>query len=310
MRAIKIDRYGGADAMEFADLPDPDAGADDVLIEVHAASVNPIDWKTREGHVAKVRPMTFPGVLGRDFSGTVREVGANVTGIEPGDEVFGIAQTERWGTHAELLAVTAAQVARKPANLSHVEAASLPIAALTAICALEGATRLAPGEEILIHAGAGGVGMAAIQYAKHVGAQVATTASADNADAVRELGADYVIDYKTEDFVEHAHDIDVVLDTMGGETHLRSFEVLKPEGRLVYISAAPIPDGPPPRDDVDVIFSLLQPNSERLSRLRQLVESGAIAPQVGTVLPLSDAATAYNMVQTGQRKGKVVLQVR
>jgi NADPH:quinone reductase-like Zn-dependent oxidoreductase len=252
MKALMQDDYGGLDAMRIGDLPDPVPGPDDVLVEVHAAGINPIDWKVRGGALRARLELTFPDVLGRDLSGVIVAVGANVTDLKTGDALFGVCPPNRWGSHAELIAVDASIVAIKPHEVSHVEAASIALVGITALTALEKTATIEPGMKVLIHAGAGGVGAFAIQYCKSRGAMVYATCSAGNSEFVRGLGADEAIDYTKGDFAAGLSDIDVVYDTMGGDIHVRSQAVLKPGGMLVCLNAAPVPADAPVRDDIEI----------------------------------------------------------
>lgn len=308
MKAIYIDDYGGADAMRFGERPAPEPGPKDVLIRVAAASINPIDWKIRQGILRAAFALKFPYVLGRDMSGTVIGIGAEVTDIKVGDAVFGVADALRGGTHAELFCTDQALIAKKPGNLGHREAGSLPLAAVTALISLEETAALAPGERILIHGGAGGVGALAVQIAKARGAWIAATCSAKNIGLVKSLGADMVIDYAKEDFTTKVGNLDVVYDTMGGEVHRRSREVLKPGGRLVYIAAAPIPDGDPGRG-IKVARADIRGRRPHFERIAALAESGALKPQVAATLPLSEAAKGYEMSRGNAFSGKIVLEV-
>lgn len=308
MKAVLIREYGGPDALEIAEVPDPDPEAGEVLVAVRSASVNPIDWKMRNGLVKAFFDVTLPHIMGRDMSGVVRAVGDGVTAVHPGDEVFGVGDPMRAGTHAELLAIAAGLVAPKPARIGHTETAALGVAALSAIAGLEETAKLSAGETVLIHAGAGGVGGAAIQLAKHLGATVVTTASEGNLEYVRGLGADRAVDYVSEDFADVVRDCDVVFDTIGGDVHRRSFACLKPDGRLVYLTAAPV-KGAPPRRDVLVERVQVRGGRDRLARLAELAEKGAIAPQVKAVFPLDEARKAYDLSETGRTRGKIVLEV-
>lgn len=309
MKALRIGGYGGSEALEIVDVARPDPGPGDVLVEVHAASVNPIDWKIREGHMKAFMDIPMPHVMGRDVSGVVAAVGDEVASLAAGDEVYGSAAANRDGTHAEYVAIDAAMLARKPERIDHVDAASLPISALSAYAGLVTHGDLAKGEKVLIHAGAGGVGVIAIQLAKHLGATVATTASASNTDYVRELGADIAIDYRTMDFSEQLSGYDLVFDTMGGDVHLRSFAVLAPGGRMTYLIADPLPERKP-RDDVTVSAARVAYDTAALERIAELVDGGAITPRVSTIVPLAEAVSAYDLSQTGHVRGKVVIRVR
>ena len=242
MKAAFIERYGGPEVLEYGDLPDPVAAPGEVVIDVHAASVNGADWKVRVGQYKQSR---FPFALGRDFSGVVGARGEGAEDLAVGDAVFGVCETGQEGAYAEKIAVKAAIVAGKPEEMAHVEAAALALTGLTAISAVEDTLKLEPGETILIHGGAGGVASFAIQLAKHIGARVITTTSAANHDYVRGLGADEVIDYNARDFTQAVSGCDAVLDTVGGDVAQRSFAVLRPGGRAAFIASgaqAPTPD--------------------------------------------------------------------
>src|SRR6266536_5896547 len=249
MKAAFIERFGGPEVVKYGDLPDPVAQPGEVVIAVHAASVNAADWKVRAGQYAQAK---FPLILGRDFSGVIGSVGEAVTDLKVGDAVFGVCEAGQEGTYAEKIAVKAAIVAKKPGSLSHVNAAALALTGLTALSAIDDTLKLKPGETILIQGGAGGVAGFAIQLAKHIGARVITTASVNNHDYVRMLGASRVIDYNKEDFTAAAAGCDVVFDTVGGEVQLKSYAVLRPGGRLVWIAPAPA-GSTPPRNDVEVL---------------------------------------------------------
>ncbi len=304
-----MEAYGGAEVLRFGDAPEPVAGSGEIVVDIHAASVNPADWKVREGLRRGDVGVSFPHVLGRDFSGVVREVGAGVDDFAPGDEVFAVTERGEEGAYAEAIAIRAALAAAKPAALSHAEAAALALTGLTALVSLEDDAGLKAGETVLIHGGAGGVGSFAVQYASHVGARVLTTASAGNHDYVRELGADEVIDYARRDFAEAAPPCDVVFDTIGGEVHRRSFAVLRPGGRLVHI--APAPAGfAPPRDDVRVSRPHVARDREHLERILELVRIGAVRPPQIQRLPLAQAAAAQELSKTGHVRGKIVLEAR
>ena len=246
MKAAFIERYGGPDVLRYGDLPDPAPAPGEVVIDVHAASVNAADWKVRLG---QYEPAKFPLILGRDFSGVVAAAGAGVADLPVGEAVFGVCEAGQEGAYAEKIAVKAAIIAKKPERLSHVNAAALALTGLTALSAVEDTLKLNRGETILIQGGAGGVAGFAIQLAKHIGARVITTASAANRDYVRGLGADEVIDYNAVDFTQAVRDCDAVFDTVGGDVAQRSFAVLKPGGRAAFIASGAQPPKSP-RDDV------------------------------------------------------------
>jgi NADPH:quinone reductase-like Zn-dependent oxidoreductase len=243
MKAAFIERHGGPEVLKFGEMLDPVAASGEVVVDIVAASVNGADWKVREGKSGQLSK--FPYILGRDFSGVVSAVGEGVRDIGIGDEVFAVCDAGQEGAYAEKIAIKAAIVAKKPNGLSHVDAAALALAGLTAICAIEDTLKLQAGETILIQGGAGGVASFAIQLAKHLGARVITTASASNHDYLRKIGADEIIDYNAVDFTKIVRDCDAVFDTVGGDVAQRSFTVLKPGGRAAFIASgaqAPKPD--------------------------------------------------------------------
>lgn len=309
MKALVYDTYGGLDAMRIADVPDPTPGPNDVLVEVHAASINPIDWKVRDGLMRARFELDFPDVAGRDLSGVVTAVGSDVTDLAVGDAVFGTCPPNRWGSHAELIAVNAGVLGNKPDAFTHEEAASIPLVGHTALTALEGTASVGDGMRVLIHAGAGGVGAFAVQYCKSRGATVFATASAGNADYVSGLGADTVIDYATTDFTEIATDLDIVYDTMGGDIHVRSESVLKPDGFLVCLNAAPVPDHEA-RNDIRIETPLVGYERTGVERIAELMTSRAVRPTVGSVFYLDDAIDAYRLSETGHVRGKIILRMK
>jgi len=239
MKAFIIDRYGSADRVQASEVPDPEMREDDVLIEIHAAGVNPVDSKIRDGAFKLFLPYRMPLILGNELAGVVIRVGSRVRRFKPGDEVYARPDKNRIGTFAEFIAVSEGDSAIKPKNLTMEEAASIPLVGLTAWQALVEKAKLKQGQKALIHAGSGGVGTFAIQLAKHIGATVATTTSTPNIDLVRRLGADIVIDYKKDSFEEMLRDCDVVLNSLDGETLRKSLRVLKPGGNLISISGPP-----------------------------------------------------------------------
>jgi NADPH:quinone reductase-like Zn-dependent oxidoreductase len=307
MKAVFIERYGGPEVLQYGDMPESVAGPGEVLIDVHAASVNGADWKVRSGKGDQVK--TFPHILGRDFSGVVAALGDGVTDFEVGDAVFGVCDRGQEGAYAERLAVSAAIVARKPETLSHVDAAALALTGLTALVCIEDSLKLKAGETILIQGGAGGVAGLAIQVAKHIGARVISTASAENLDYVRGIGADQVIDYKAEDFAKASPPCDAVLDTVGGEVALKSFDVLKPGGRAAFIGSGPkAPE--PPRPDLTALRPHVGRDRPHLERIVQLVEAGAVHVPEITVYSLAQAAEAHRISEARHLRGKLVFNVR
>jgi NADPH:quinone reductase-like Zn-dependent oxidoreductase len=307
MKAAFIERHGGPEVLRYGEMPDPVAGPGEVVVEIVAASVNGADWKVREGKSGQLSH--FPYILGRDFSGVVSAVGDGVTDLRAGDEVFAVCDVGQEGAYAEKIAIKAAIVARKPGSLSHVEAAALALAGLTAICTIEDTLKLKAGETILIQGGAGGVAAFAIQLAKHLGARVITTASASNHDYLRKIGADEIIDYNATDFTKIVKDCDAVFDTVGGDVAQRSFMVLKPGGRAAFIASgaqAPKPD----RSDVVALRPSVGRDRPHLERIVALVAMGAVHPPEVTRYKLSDAVAAHQLSQSRHFRGKLVFLVR
>jgi NADPH:quinone reductase-like Zn-dependent oxidoreductase len=306
MKAAYIEKFGGPEVLRVGDLPDPAAGPGQVVVDTVAASVNGADPKVAAGDYKQTK---FPLILGRDFSGVVSALGAGVEDLRVGDEVFGVLETGRDGTYCEKIAVGANVVAKKPAAMSHVDAAALALSGLTALCAVEDSLKLKSGETILIQGGAGGVASFAIQLAKHLGARVITTAGTANLAYVREIGADEVIDYKTTDFTKVVQGCDAVFDTVGGDVATRSFAVLKPGGRAAFIASgaqAPKPD----RSDVTALRPAVPRDRPHLERIAELCRSGAVRrPQV-TLFDLAKAADALRVSAARHLTGKLVLKVR
>ncbi|GGZ59025.1 NADPH:quinone reductase [Streptomyces subrutilus] len=306
MRAIVVNEWGGPENLVEREIDRPEPGLGEVLVRVHAAGVNPVDWKTRASG-GLIAWGEVP-VVGWDVSGTVEAVAPGVTAFRPGDEVYGMPLFPRQaGGYAEYVVAPARQLAAKPASLSHVEAAALPLAALTAWQALVDTADVRPGERVLVHAAAGGVGHLAVQIAKARGAYVIGTASAGKHELLRSLGADEVIDYRSEDFAEKVADVDVVLDSLGGETAERSLKVLRPGGHLITL---PGPDSVPAgADGVHAVWLLVEPDLAGLREITSLVDRGLLRPLVDTVLPLSEAARAHELGEQGRTTGKIVLTV-
>jgi NADPH:quinone reductase-like Zn-dependent oxidoreductase len=330
MRAVRIHRYGPPEVLQIEDVPEPRPGPRDLRVRIRATSVNPIDWKIRAGGQRGVIWYSLPWILGLDFSGEVVEVGSKVRGFAVGDEVFGSPTHRRPGTYAEQFLVDERLVARKPARLSHTEAAALPLAGLTAWQALVKTCEVKAGDRVLIHAAAGGVGTLAIQIAKARGAWVAGTASAGNHALLRELGVDLAIDYHTERFEDVAGPIDVVLDSVGGETRARSLAMLKPGARIASIAAG-LPkyterSGPflgalqvvlevvgftigPRLRGIRAAHVTRWPSGPDTAAMAELVESGQLRPIIDRVLPLSEIVEAHRYSETGRARGKIVLEV-
>lgn len=311
MKAISQDAYGGPEVLRETDLPRPVPGPSEVLVRVHAAGMNPTDWKHRQ----------FPGFLGRlplvlgwDVSGVVEEVGVGVTLHEPGDEVFGMLPYPFGvGAFAEYVVAPARALAAKPKSLDHTHAAAVPLAALTAWQALVDTAGIGPGDRVLVHAAAGGVGHFAVQIAKARGAYVIGTASAPKHDVVRSLGADEMIDYRTDDFTA-IEPVDVVLDSLGGDTAARSLRVLKPGGQLVSIALRQLPDDlaahvAQAAPGVRVRPMLVEADQEGMRTVGEMVDAGTLRPLVEAVFPLAEAAKGHALGDTGRVTGKVVLTV-
>lgn len=332
MKAFLIDRYGKNETGRIDDVPTPLLRDDDVLIRVHAASVNALDTKIRRGEFKVILPYRLPLILGNDLAGTVERVGASVRRFKPGDEVYARPDDDRIGTFAEFIAVKSTSVALKPNNVTMVEAASLPLVALTAWQALVETAQLKPGQKVFIQAGSGGVGTVAIQLAKHLGAFVATTTSTPNVAWVKDLGADVVIDYRQQDFATELQDYDVVLNSLGKDELQRSLQILKPGGHLISISGPPTPTFAATRGlawplkqvmrllslgirrkaklkGVTYSFVFMRAEGAQLSTITSLVESGAIAPVIDRVFPFQDAQGALAHVESGRAKGKVVVEL-
>ncbi|MFF3839036.1 NADP-dependent oxidoreductase [Streptomyces sp. NPDC001930] len=306
MRAVVVEQWGGPENLVEREVERPEPGLGEVLVRVHAAGVNPVDWKTRASG-GLIEWGAVP-VVGWDVSGTVEAVGPGVGILRPGDEVFGMPLFPRQaGAYAEYVVAPARHLAPKPASLTHVEAAALPLAALTAWQALVDAADVRPGERVLVHAAAGGVGHLAVQIAKARGAYVIGTASAGKHDLVRELGADEMVDYHETRFEDVVSDVDVVLDGIGGETAERSLKVLRDGGRLITL---PGPDDvPAAQDGVRAAWVLVEPDHLGLREIAALVEQGRLRPVVDVVVPLAEAAKAHAIGEQGRTTGKIVLTV-
>ena len=333
MRAFILDRYGSKVALRAGEIADPEVREEDVLVQVHSAGVNLLDSKIRSGEFKLLLPYRAPFVLGHDVAGVVVRVGARVKRVKPGDEVYARPSDHRIGTFAELIAVHEDDLALKPKNLTMEEAASIPLVGLTAWQALVERGQLTRGQKVFIQAGSGGVGTFAIQLAKHLGATVATTTSTSNIDLVRGLGADVIVDYKTEDFEAKLSGYDLVLHSQDGKALEKSLRVLRPGGRLVSISGPPDPAfakeiGAPwfaklfmrllssgtrrRAKDLNTTFSFLfmRASGDQLGQIARLIEAGAVRPVVDKVFPFQSTNEALAYVESGRAKGKVVIKVK
>ena len=309
MKAIRIHKYGGPEVLKYEDAPRPNPQAGEVLVRVHAAGVNPIDWKVREGEMKDFWPHQFPLILGWDLSGVVEELGKGVSQFKIGDEVYGLRDPTRGGAYADYIIVRETELALKPNSLHHIRAAAVPLAALTAWQSLFDTAQLQPGQRVLIHAGSGGVGHFAVQLAKWKGAHVFATASTKNQDLLRELGVDKAIDYTQQRFEDIARNIDIVLDTIGGETQERSWQVLKKGGALLSVVQPPSAEKAKELG-VRAAFVASHPNGAQLTEIARIVDSGKLAPVIDRILPLSEARRAHELSQSGHTRGKIVLRVK
>lgn len=311
MKAAQISGYGGKDVLRTVETAEkPVAGPGRVLVEVQAAGVNPFDWKVREGMAKDWISQEFPLTLGGDVAGTVAELGEGVSGFEIGQPVFGQASAVSGeGSFAEFTPVKAGSLAAKPRSLDFVQAAALPLAATSAYQALVDHLNLQAGQKILIHGAAGGIGSFAVQIAKHLGVYVAATAGAKDLDFVRSLGADEVIDYQSQDFTTIVKDYDAVFDTVGGETNRKSYDVLKPGGTLVAMNDQP-DEAKVAAARINYVAQQSRSTSERLQKVAELADQGAIKVTVDRVFPLEQAAEALEYLKTGHPRGKVVLKIK
>src|SRR5258705_4244507 len=312
MKAIRIHRYGGPEVLQYEDGPRPKPQAGEVLVRVKAAGVNPIDWKVREGHMKDFWPHKFPLILGWDLSGVVEEVGPGPVAagrFKIGDEVYSLPDPTRNGAYADYIVVRESELALKPNSLHHIRAAAIPLAALTAWQSLFDTAQLQPGQRVLIHAGSGGVGHLALQLATWKRPYLFATASTKNQDLLRKLGVDGPIDYTQQRFEDAARNIDIVLDTIGGETQERSWSVLKKGGNLVSLVQPPSEEKAK-EFGVRAVFVGVQANGEQLAEIAKIIDSGKLAPVIDRILPLSEAGRAHELSQSGHIRGKIVLRVK
>lgn len=307
MRAAQIKEYGDASVIQINEVNQPEPGDGQVLVKVAAASLNPFDTKLREGMMKAGIPLQFPATLGGDFAGTIVALGAGVTGLAAGDKVYGQANVVAGnsGSFAELAATRASEVAKMPNNVDFGQAASLPLVGVSALQALMQHIKLQAGQKLFIHGAAGGIGTIAVQVARHLGAYVAGTATGEGAERIVQLGINEVIDYKVQDFAAELHDYDAVFDTVGGDDFAKALTILKPGGTAVSMIAQA--DEQAKELGVTAITQSTKVTTEMLDKLRELVESGVVTPQIGKVFPFEQIQQAFETRESGKIPGKVVL---
>ena len=332
MKAMIIDRYGKV-PMRMAEVPTPEINEYEVLAEIHAASINPIDFKIRDGKVKMLLKYEMPLILGNDFSGVITKVGSKVTRFKVGDEIYARPRKNKIGTFAEYIAIHEDDIALKPKNLSFEEAASIPLVGLTSYQALHDIMQLQKGQKILIHAGSGGVGTFAIQLAKIMGATVTTTASEAGANLVKSLGADEIINYKTEKFEDILTNYDAVFDTIGGTTLEKSFNIIKSGGNIVSVSGMPNArfgkefgsgffktllfslaskklTALEKKHNAQYSFLFMKPSGDQLRTIANYIEDGKIKPVIDRVFPFEDAQKAMEYSEAGRAKGKIIVKIK
>jgi NADPH:quinone reductase-like Zn-dependent oxidoreductase len=308
MKAVRIHEYGDRSVLQYEDSPLPQISDDEVLIKVVATAVNPVDWKIREGYLKEMITYQFPLILGWDVAGVVEKIGNNVTDYSPGDPVYSRPEIARDGAYAEYIAVRASEIAFKPKTISFMEAASLPLAGITAWEAVIQSGEIKEGQSILIHAASGGVGSIAVQLAKYKGAYVIATTSAGNRDFVKSLGADEIIDYRSVNFKDVVRDADVVFDTIGGQVQEDSWSVLKSGGILVSVVQPPSEERAS-QSEVEGKFVFIQPNASILRELAKLIDNGSVRPVVGAEFALKNISKAHELSESGRSRGKIVIHV-
>lgn len=311
MKAIVIDSYGGKEQLKEREMEKPAITDNQVLVEIHATSINPIDWKLREGYLKEMLPWEFPIILGWDAAGIIAEVGKNVQHFKVGDRVFARPATTRQGTYAEFVPVEEDLLAHMPESMTFEEGAAIPLTGLTAYQCLVDFAEVKKGDKVLIHAGAGGVGSMAIQIANSIGAYVATTASDKNDELVKSLGANQVINYREEDFSELLEDFDAVLDTMGGEVLDKSFKVLKKGGKLISIAGQPSAEKAE-QHEVKASDFWLEPSGEQLKKLANLFVSGELKPAIGEVFAFTEQGLqdAHELSESHHARGKIIIKIK
>ncbi len=332
MKAMVIDKYGKV-PMRMTEMPTPEINEYEVLAEIHAASINPIDFKIRDGKVKLLLKYKMPLILGNDFSGVIVKVGTKVTQFKVGDEIYARPRKDKIGTFAEYIAIHEDDIALKPKNLTFEEAASIPLVGLTSYQALHDIMQLQKGQKILIHAGSGGVGTFAIQLAKIMGATVATTASEAGENLVKSLGADEIINYKKEKFEDILKNYDAVFDTLGGTTLEKSFDIIKSEGNIVSVSGMPNArfgkefgsgffktllfslaskklTALEKKHNAQYSFLFMKPSGDQLRIIAKYIESGQIKPIIDRIFPFEDTQKAMEYSESGRAKGKIIVKIK
>lgn len=308
MKAVRIHTYGGQEVLTVEDAPMPEIGERDLLVRVVASAINPVDWKIRAGYLKDMLPYQFPIILGWDVSGVVEAVGSGVTKFKPGDAIYSRPNILRNGSYAEFIAIDENEAAFKPKTISHACAASLPLAGITAWDVLIKTANIQAGQRVLIHAGSGGVGSLAIQLAKAHGAHVVATTSGKNIPLVKSLGADQLVDYRSQQFDHVVHEMDVVFDTIGGEVQEKSWASLKAGGILVSIVSPPSAELAAAHS-ARAGFVFIQPDAEVLTQLAALVDAGKMRPIIAAEFALEDIVKAHALSESGRADGKIVLHV-
>ncbi|HZR28602.1 MAG TPA: NADP-dependent oxidoreductase [Terriglobales bacterium] len=304
MKAVRIHSYGNADQLKVEEAPKPEIAKDEILVKIYDAGINPVDWKIRAGYLKTVMPKKFPLTMGQDIAGLAAEVGSDVNQFKPGDEIFGFAT----GAYAEYAAAKASELAHKPRSVNFASAAAIPTVGLTAWQIVIDTIQVSTGHSVLIHGAAGGVGSFAVQLAKWRGARVLATASPEDANYLKGLGVEQVINYKAERFEDKVKDADAVIDLVGGQTLQRSYQAVKPGGWLVT-TVAPVDENEARKRGIRAMLLFMKRNGSELAQIAELVDQGILKPRVDQIFPLSEAKRAQELNESGQSHGKIVLQV-
>lgn len=309
MRAIQIDEYGSADVLNIKDIPNPSLQSNEILVAVHYSGVNPIDLKFRSGFMQQGMPKTFPFIPGWELSGIVDQVGSSVTRIKKGDTVYSMPNFQQGGSYAEYISINENEVALKPESISFAQAAAIPMVAGAAYTCLIKVAQIKAGQKILIHGAAGAVGTFALQIAKNIGAYAIGTASGEGIDLLQNLGADEIIDYTKEDFTTLVKDVDIVLDLVGGETQMRSFDIIKKDGQLISITMPPSKEKAEAAG-ITATFVFTTPDHKMIEELSAMIDNGKLKINTPQILPLKEAKKAHEMIENKTSKGKIVLKVK